>query len=292
MLTIKSGFAVVRCFPVPSSFGVSSPDVLPARGKTGIFTLIELLIVVAIIAILAAMLLPALGRARATAQRIACVSNLANMVKAASMYISDNRGYLSSYYNNGKGKGDLGGWSGGRGTDFFQSKDGYGLGAYLQMKEGMASLGGLFRKYDGDVFISKLACPVATEDVPASNNQTNYTLGYNSFIMRGSDLKAERFPKPSGLFLFGDRNTKFGTLDFHWQWRNPGSYPLETQTSYLTFRHNGTMNVVCLAGNADSIQKRDPRASAAAENVIAPAWHAGKGCCYATGGSSACLLCK
>lgn len=58
----------------------------------------ELLVVVAILAILISLLLPALGRARDQAHRVRCLANLRQMSTAAVMYQGENAGYLPITY--------------------------------------------------------------------------------------------------------------------------------------------------------------------------------------------------
>lgn len=63
------------------------------------FTLIELLIVIAIIAILAAMLMPALRSAREQSKAIACLNNLKQSGLCLSLYATDFNGWAPATYD-------------------------------------------------------------------------------------------------------------------------------------------------------------------------------------------------
>lgn len=65
------------------------------------FTLLELLVIVVIIGVLAALLLPALNKARTLAQRTACMSNLRQIGLAWTLYYEDSSGRLAESYPGG-----------------------------------------------------------------------------------------------------------------------------------------------------------------------------------------------
>ena len=66
------------------------------------FTLVELLVVVGIIALLVSILLPALGRARQSAQTVSCLSGFKQIGAALQVYVIDYKGWLPGPSWNGQ----------------------------------------------------------------------------------------------------------------------------------------------------------------------------------------------
>lgn len=76
------------------SFRNSQGKIVPSSSRNA-FTLVEMLVVVALIVVLAALVLPALAGAKQRSIRAQCVNNQKQLGMANAMYVGDNRDWLA-----------------------------------------------------------------------------------------------------------------------------------------------------------------------------------------------------
>lgn len=157
-----------------------------ARRRFG-FTLVELLVVIGIIALLIAMLLPGLQRAREQAKAVQCASNMKQLYNATQLYATEFRGYMMPS-------------SAGTGSALEQYWMGIQvLGRALGVKPGQHNTAAYFDAVDR---IGKLVdCPSVERERAGSNPFViDYTYNMSLGDYRAQSSGGLTFPRKEGLF--------------------------------------------------------------------------------------------
>ena len=182
-------------------------DGLLHRGRRG-FTLIELLVVIGIIAILAALLLPVLGKGKEEAQSVSCLNNTHQLMLADLMYADDNNDQLAANPRTGSSMpgwvNDLMDWDG-------NNRDNTNIAKLIQ--------GGQLGYYTPNPGVYKCPADKSSPTLPGPvrgkprvrSFSMNAFVGYPKdtlFTGRGYQCfgKKADFARPAGIFVFLDEH--------------------------------------------------------------------------------------
>ena len=235
------------------------------------FTLIELLIVIAIIAILAGMLLPALNQARTRAKASGCLSNFKQTANLVALYTGDYNSYVPAVTFKAVGGKDT--------SDFSVPFWKLAKAGYYDMKK-------LEEKTDKTIFF----CPATgSEKLPIQNPSVwrgeAYTedergkwvfgsYGVAGFVFGGSIAselsnssgvagtvaKIEQYMEPAKKVMFCDSlmsydgnscNGRMGNISFTWYGRNV--WLTNNGVPRMSSRHGERFNVVFLDGHTGTV---------------------------------------
>ena len=191
------------------------------------FTLVELLVVIAVIGVLASLLLPALGQAQDRARSTQCVSNLRQWGLAYRQYADDNKDFLP---RRGQGMQPLAQID--RSEDWFNA-----LPPYFNSPpyEGLFAANQKLKAHSYSVFV----CPVAND--PGSNHFLPY--GMNMNLCPWNLPQATRFAevtRPSQVVAMADAPGPYAS-----------TFPSTKPYSVIP-RHSGRVNILFLAGEVSS----------------------------------------
>jgi prepilin-type N-terminal cleavage/methylation domain-containing protein len=219
---------------------------LPHARKTKGFTLVELLVVIGIIALLISILLPSLNKARETANRAKCASNLHQIGLAILLYQQDNQQLYPRTIQALDTAGNTPTWGTGS-TAAATTADPFTPGL-VTVSDVSASLFLLLRneQIGGAVFVCPSSNAQAWDFGGGSNTAQNW-VNWNG---------------PSGIIsnLSYSYENPFATttaVSFGWNLKNPDStYAIASDINPGKTPPNGTLNPALVATNAANSQMR------------------------------------